>query len=137
MKSSDDSFEIEAVSVQSLTDQLRVDSFSSPYDTPSIALDNNNHLNIPRWDLYVPSLPGTDSTLEPRPWPVDSVKNSIQRPPRQALDIFQYYFHGFSLSTACIATRFGECSSTLLDKLWYLYSYIYIRLKSMESCWQW
>ena len=31
----------------------------------------------------------------------------------------------FSQSFACIATRFGECSSTLLDKLWYLYLYIY------------
>ena len=30
----------------------------------------------------------------------------------------------FSQSVACIATRFEECSSTLLDKLWYLYSYI-------------
>ena len=31
----------------------------------------------------------------------------------------------FSQSIACIATRFGECSSTLLDKLWHTYSYIY------------
>ena len=41
--------------------------------------------------------------------------------------LFQIYFSfgRFSQSVACIATRFGECSSTLLDKLWYLYSYIY------------
>ena len=31
----------------------------------------------------------------------------------------------FSQSIACIATRFRECGSTLLDKLWYTYSYIY------------
>ena len=36
-----------------------------------------------------------------------------------------FVFGCFSQSTACIATRFGECSSTLLDKLWYTYSYIY------------
>ena len=35
------------------------------------------------------------------------------------------YFGNFSQSTTCIATIFGECSSTLLDKLWYTYSYIY------------
>ena len=31
----------------------------------------------------------------------------------------------FSQPIVCIVTRFGECSSTLLDKLWYTYSYIY------------
>ena len=35
-------------------------------------------------------------------------------------------FGDYSQPTACIATRFGECSSTSLDKLWYTYSYIYI-----------
>ena len=35
------------------------------------------------------------------------------------------YFGDFSQSTACNATRFEEFSSTLLDKLWYTYSYIY------------
>ena len=35
------------------------------------------------------------------------------------------YFGDFFQSTACNATRFGECSSTMLDRLWYLYSYIY------------
>ena len=35
------------------------------------------------------------------------------------------YFGDCSQSTICNATRFGECSSTLLDKLWYTYSYIY------------
>ena len=35
------------------------------------------------------------------------------------------YFEGFSQTTACTATSFWECSSTLLDRLWYLYSYIY------------
>ena len=35
------------------------------------------------------------------------------------------YFEGFSQSTTCNAIRFGECSLTLLDRLWYLYSYIY------------
>ena len=41
--------------------------------------------------------------------------------------LFQFYFpfDDFSQSTACIANRSGECSSTLLDKLWYTYSYIY------------
>ena len=36
-----------------------------------------------------------------------------------------YYFGDFSQSTACNAIRFGECSLTSLDKLWYTYSYIY------------
>ena len=40
------------------------------------------------------------------------------------------YFGNFSQSTACNATRFGECSSTLLDRLWYTYSYIYHRASS-------
>ena len=35
------------------------------------------------------------------------------------------YFGYCSQSTTCNATRFGECSSTLLDKLWYTYSCIY------------
>ena len=35
------------------------------------------------------------------------------------------YFEGFSQSTACNTIRSGECSSTSLDRLWYLYSYIY------------
>ena len=34
-------------------------------------------------------------------------------------------FGCFSQSTACIPTRFGECSLTLLDMIWYTYSYIY------------
>ena len=43
----------------------------------------------------------------------------------------KYFCFGcFSQSVAYIATRFGECSSTLLDKLWYLYSYIYHRVSS-------
>ena len=44
--------------------------------------------------------------------------------------LFQHYFGCFSQSVACIATRFGECSPTLLDKLWYLYSYIYNTVSS-------
>ena len=40
------------------------------------------------------------------------------------------YFGDFSQCTACSATRFRECSSTLLDKLWYLYLYIYNRASS-------
>ena len=35
------------------------------------------------------------------------------------------YLVNFSQSNACTVSRFGECSSTLLEKLWYLYSYIY------------
>ena len=37
---------------------------------------------------------------------------------------------GFSQSNACIATRFEECSLTMLDRLWYLYSYIYNQVSS-------
>ena len=44
---------------------------------------------------------------------------------KQLLDRFCFSWYGFSQSTACNVTRFGECSSTLLDKLWYTYSYIY------------
>ena len=41
--------------------------------------------------------------------------------------LIQVYFSfgDFSQSITCITTRFGECSSILLDKLWYNYSYIY------------
>ena len=42
-----------------------------------------------------------------------------------AMNWFCSYFGNFSQSTACNAVGFGECSSTLLDKLWYTYSYIY------------
>ena len=41
------------------------------------------------------------------------------------LDLMYFYVGYFSQSNACIATRFRECSSTLLHKLWYTYSYIY------------
>ena len=40
---------------------------------------------------------------------------------------------GFSQSTAYIATRFRECSLTMLDRLWYLYSYIYNQVSSNTS----
>ena len=39
----------------------------------------------------------------------------------------------FSQSIACKATRFRECSSTSLDRLWYLYSYIYDRVSSSTT----
>ena len=35
------------------------------------------------------------------------------------------YFDDVSQSTGCIASRFWEIVSTLLNKLWYTYSYIY------------
>ena len=60
---------------------------------------------------------------------VDSSFNDHFLSPKSLCDrsLTQIYFgfDYFSQSTACIATRFGECSSTLLDKLWYLYLYIY------------
>ena len=46
------------------------------------------------------------------------------------LNQIYHYFGHFSWSTACNMIRFRECSLTLLDKLWYLYSYIY---KSISS----
>ena len=42
-------------------------------------------------------------------------------------------FGCFFQSAACIATRFGECSTTLLDRLWYLYSYIYHQASSNST----
>ena len=39
-----------------------------------------------------------------------------------------FSFIDFSKSTACNVIRFRECSLTLLDKLWYLYSHIYKRI---------
>ena len=44
---------------------------------------------------------------------------------QRSLDQLCFSFDDFSQSTACIITRFRECSSTLLDKRWYLYSYMY------------
>ena len=35
------------------------------------------------------------------------------------------YFDDVSQSTACITSSFGESTSTLLNKFWYTYSYIY------------
>ena len=50
----------------------------------------------------------------------DSSYNYQHRP-----DLMYVYVGNFSQSTTCIITRRGECSSTLLHKLWYTYSYIY------------
>ena len=43
------------------------------------------------------------------------------------------FFSWLSQSTVCIATRFGKCTLTFLDKLWYLYTYIYDRFKSIAT----
>ena len=45
---------------------------------------------------------------------------------QRLLDQTCFSLDSFSQSTVRIATRFGECSSTLLHKLWHLHSYIYI-----------
>ena len=42
-----------------------------------------------------------------------------------SLNRIYYYSEGCSQSMACIVNRFGECCLTLLNKLWYTYSYIY------------
>ena len=52
----------------------------------------------------------------------------------QSLIQVYFSFGDFSQSTACVATGFGDCSSTLLDKLWYLYLYIYRLISIIITC---
>ena len=62
----------------------------------------------------------TPISLLPGAQPVPSATSDLDFNERLAIGVGD-----FSQSIACIATRFGECSSTSLDKLWYTYSYIY------------
>ena len=136
---------IEADVVQSATDRLH------PVDTPSITFANYNNQSNNLYDH--PSLVAMVHTISrnhPLRGPMVSISErdfeliqpSLTRyhvnrqhenpsmsdcydshQPRLAL--MYYYLGNFSQSTACIASRFGECSSTMLHKLWYTYSYIY------------
>ena len=130
------SFQIEADDVHSSTDRLH------PFATPSIAVvanyniqrnsiichrsptrppTNNNASTLPNYG-YVESLclPLQRSTIDPLLPDYEIL--GPQLPPATWICS---YFGNFSQSAACIAVGFGECSSTFLDKLWYLYSYIY------------
>ena len=66
----------------------------------------NNQLDQ-RERLVVTPLLFTDTT---------SLSATVLPPTSVAATDFGFGY--FSQSTACIATRFGECSSTSLDKLW-------------------
>ena len=60
--------------------------------------------------------------------PTDSIRKSAKGVVIESVRLLNWLCSKlgyFSQSTACITTRFRECSLTLLDKLWYLYSYIY------------
>ena len=115
---------IEADGVQSPTDRLNIASI----DTPSIALVN---YNIQSTNIESTELPQESTD------PVITLSRSLQLPTElpqestdpviklRSLNRLCSYFGCFSQSIACIVTRFGECSTTSLDKLWYLYSYIY------------
>ena len=95
---------IEAYVVQSATEGVH------PINTPSITFTN---CNIQRNFLLRQRSPtaSTDHTVA----------------------LLNTTFGCFSQSTACITTRFGECSTTLLEKLWYLYSYIYHQASSSST----
>mmetsp|Transcript_33704 Transcript_33704/g.37675 ORF Transcript_33704/g.37675 Transcript_33704/m.37675 type:complete len:191 (-) Transcript_33704:468-1040(-) len=149
MKSSDDTTKIKAIAVHSSIDLLRdVERpnlhhhrflpTSSLIDTPSIAVDNYNiHINNISYkqspiEPYRIQLSTTDNES-----PSSSIQNPYHRlsvePYRIQLLSLNWMcssFGNFSQPTACIATRFGECSCSLLDRLWYLYSYIYRRVSS-------
>ena len=57
-----------------------------------------------------------------------SFRFPFQRSSVETVSCFEYY----SQTMACIATSFRECGlfTTALDKLWYVYSYIYIQFSS-------
>mmetsp|Transcript_32062 Transcript_32062/g.32470 ORF Transcript_32062/g.32470 Transcript_32062/m.32470 type:complete len:177 (-) Transcript_32062:648-1178(-) len=148
MKSSDDSTQIEAIDVHSPIDlfqdvqlpNLHHHQFASTplIDTPSIAVNN--------YSIHINNISYKQSPIEPyriqlsttdNESPSSSIHNPYHRlsvePYRIQLPSLNWmcsYFGNFSQSTACIATRFGECSCSLLDRLWYLYSYIYRRVSS-------
>jgi len=125
----------------------------SPTDTPSIALTNYNFHPTSKLQSTIEDSTLPLPTLIPKtqrfdrdacrfvpittmlttcgvlglnchhPSPID---DSLRFPfQRSSVDWVYSYFEDFSQSTACNAIRFGECSSTSLDRLWYLYSYIY------------
>jgi len=108
------------------------------FPSNAVAIYDHHHTSISNGPSTVISSPIAATTLlsidaivdnERLPLP-DLLLSSMLMPVgptgnQRFLDRFYSYFDAFSQSTACIATGFGECSSTLLDKLWYLYSYIY------------
>ena len=113
---------------------------SSPINTSPIAV---THYNIQCASILHKQLPTTNnkaSTLPKSDGRIESLWNLLQRLTDESLlpksdgridtqlpllNFICSYFENFSQSTAYIATRFGECSLTSLDKLWYTYSYIY------------
>ena len=136
MKSNDVSTQIEAIAVHSPIDLLRdverpnlhhhqFEPTSALIDTPSIAVDNYN--------IHINNISYKQSPIEPYRIQLSTTDNespsSSIRNPYQCLPVEPYriqlpslnwmcsYFGNFSQSTACIATRFGECSCSLLDRL--------------------
>ena len=133
----------------------RIDSQLTIIDTPSIAVANynvqhtvisNKHLPIdpllPAYGRIVSQPTSTDKKVSILPntfGRFESLLNLLQRstvdpflpaygrldPQLTSLNQIYHYFGNFSQSTACNAIRFGECSLTSLDKLWYTYAYIY------------
>ena len=123
--------------------KIEADGVQSPTDTPSIAVSTYDHriTNISNEHSTVIDLLITDTklfshTLQKRFVRSDNDLNLTQQllvltsqfdgNLRSLIQVY-FSFDDFSQSTACNATRFGECSSTLLNRLWYLYSYIYKR----------
>ena len=131
---------IEADGVQSPTDQLINSS-----DTPSITFANYNHQYNNMYEPFACGDVGTYIRKELHNPPDEESEfgyfeliqpsanhyhgNHLKKmncdSQRPWLDLMYYYIRNFSQSMACIATRFGECSLTMLHKLWYNYTYIY------------
>ena len=116
---------IEADGVPSPTDQLNI----ATIDTPSIILANYNiqPTNIASFELPPESMDPVIKLLRSLQSPTELLPESTDPVIKLllSLDWLCSYFGCYSQSIACIATRFGECSTTSLDRLWYLYSYIY------------
>ena len=128
---------IKAVGVQTPTDWLSLEDSSPlpPINTPSIALVNYDIQSTDTsydgkellWECYLCLIESPLNWTQLFPTGlIDKDCYCCSINPLQLLNQICSYFDGcFSQSTACITTRFGECSSILLHKLWYIYSYIY------------
>ena len=145
-----DSIKIEADGVQSPTDQSSNNSCMNITTTNSSqkSLVNTPSISFGNYNIQRNNISHKQSPLEPfktQLSPTDkkittNASNPTQRSPLRpvlpdsysasSLTRIYFYFGNFSQSIACIATRFGECSLTLLHKLWYFYSYIYHQLSS-------
>ena len=144
------SFKIEAGDVHLPTDQS-----DSPTGTPSIAVANYNNQYNNMYDHpllvatpvhtfaknYILGLP-FETGLEDCDFELIELmhyyiiglpfETGLEDCDFELIELMHYYVGKFSQSMACIATRFRECrcSSTMLHKLWYNYTYIYHQASS-------